>query len=183
MSITYKDIKYRLQPPLDCSSVDDLRGKYFFSRLLINYENTDLSGCVLFRCYPSGVRNAVEVEPALSESDVTTLNGLDLRGANFAGDVLSGISFEGSNLEGATLANARLVYANFENANLKDVYFNGADLTEACLVGANLDGASMNQVKLTGASLENASLRESDLSVAMLHKTSLRGAVTLRVRN
>ena len=42
MPITYNDIKYRLQSPLDCSEISDLRGQYFHNRLITNYEHTDL---------------------------------------------------------------------------------------------------------------------------------------------
>ena len=66
MPITYNDIKHRLQPPLDCAEIKDLRGQYFYNRLIINYENADFTGCVLYHCYPSGLTGAIEVGPAQS---------------------------------------------------------------------------------------------------------------------
>ena len=50
MTITYDDIKHKLQPPVDCSGITDLRGRYFHNRLIVNDENTDFSGCVLYHC-------------------------------------------------------------------------------------------------------------------------------------
>ena len=93
MTITYDDIKHKLQPPLDCSGITDLRGRYFHNRLIVNYENTDFSGCVLYHCFPSGIGNAQEVHPAQSEKDVT-LKGANLQGAEYNSET----SFEGSNI-------------------------------------------------------------------------------------
>ena len=118
MTITYDDIKYKLQPPLDCSEIKDLRGQYFHNRLITNYDNTDFSGCVLFHCFPSGMTNAIELNPAQSEDDVT------LKRANLSG----------ANLSGADLTRANLYGANISNADLE-----GADLT-----GANLQWAEYN---------------------------------------
>jgi uncharacterized protein YjbI with pentapeptide repeats len=71
MTITYDDIKHRLQPPLDCSEIKDFRGLYFQNRLITNYRGADFRGCVLYNCYPSGLANAIDVNPAQSEEDVT----------------------------------------------------------------------------------------------------------------
>jgi uncharacterized protein YjbI with pentapeptide repeats len=84
MTITYDDIKHKLQPPLDCSEIKDLRGQYFHNRLITNYENTDFTGCVLYHCYPSGFANALDVNPAQSEEDMT-LKGANLQGASSRG--------------------------------------------------------------------------------------------------
>ena len=125
MPITYDAIKHRLQPPLDCSEISDLRGEYFHNRLIINFENTDFSGCVLFYCYPSGIENAIDVNPAQSEKDVT------LKGANLYRANLQGANLEGAYLEGATLYGADLEGAILEGANLKGAYL--YDLYEANL--------------------------------------------------
>ena len=111
MRITYDDIKHRLQPPLDCSEIKDLRGRYFNNRLITNYEHTDFTGCVLFHCFPNGIPNALEINPALSEEYVT-LKGVDLRGANLKGAALTEANLKGTNLEGADLEGANLIGAN-----------------------------------------------------------------------
>ena len=128
MPITYDDIKHKLQPPLDCSEISDLRGLYYHNRLITNYDNTDFSGCVLFHCYPSGIENAIEVNPAQSEKDIT----------------LKGAYLEGANLEDANLEEANLQGANLKGADLEDAYLQGADLTGADLQGADLQGAKYN---------------------------------------
>ena len=115
MRITYDDIKHRLQPPLDCSEIKDLRGRYFNNRLITNYEHTDFTGCVLFHCFPNGIPNALEINPALSEEYVT-LKGADLRGADLWG----------ANLQGANLFEANLQETTLEWANLEDAYLEGA---------------------------------------------------------
>ena len=111
MRITYDDIKHRLQPPLDCSELKDLRGEYVHNRLIINYENTDFSGCVLFRCFPNEIPNAIEVNPAQSESDLT-LKGANLFDADLTDADLIGAILEGANLKGAYLYD--LYEANLE---------------------------------------------------------------------
>ena len=138
MRITYDDIKHRLQPPLDCSELKDLRGEYVHNRLIINYENTDFTGCVLFHCFPNGIPNALEINPALSEEYVT-LKGVDLRGANLKGAALTEANLKGTNLEGADLEGANLIEAYLIGADLEDADLTEADLTEADLSDAKYD--------------------------------------------
>jgi len=145
MTITYDDIKHKSQPPLDCSEIKDLRGRYFHNRLITNYENTDFIGCVLFHCFPSGIENALEVNPALSEEDVT-LKGVDLEGANLRRANLSGADLTGANLTGANLSWANLCQANLERANLYQ-----ANLGRATLQGANFKGANLEESALKSA--------------------------------
>ena len=125
MAITYDEIKHRLQPPLDCAEIKDLRGQYFHNRLIVNYENTDFTGCVLYHCWPSGFRNALEYNPAQSKDDLT------LKGANLQEAILYKANLQGANLQGANLQNADLYGANLQGANLE-----GADFSEATLEGA-----------------------------------------------
>jgi photosystem II stability/assembly factor-like uncharacterized protein len=64
------------------------------------------------------------------------LHGLNLTGAQLAGDDLSNANLNGANLTGANLADANLSGANLNKANLT-----GSNLT-----GANLSGANLNKV-------------------------------------
>ena len=134
MPITYDDIKYRLQPPLDCSEISDLRGRYFHNRLLTNYENTDFRGCVLFHCFPNGIPNAVEVKPAQSEEEVSLkgvsfedadlldadFSGADLRNSNFGYDgiLISGANFRGADLEGSAFNGDLFNYSATESGSI-----------------------------------------------------------------
>ena len=180
MAITYYDIRHKLQPPLDCSEIGDLRGQYFHNRRITNYENTDFTGCVLYHCFPSGMPNALEINPAQSESDLTSkgvnlsrvdltgafLRGADLEGASLYKGDLTRVDLEGANLKGvdltrAILAGANLSGADLEGANLKEAYLWDANLSGTVLVGANLSGAT-----LQGADLQGADLQGADLEVA-----------------
>jgi uncharacterized protein YjbI with pentapeptide repeats len=175
MPLTYSDIKHRLQPPLDCSEIKDLRGKYFYNRLIINYESTDFAGCVLYHCYPSGISSALEINSAQSEEDVT------LKGANLERAFLNNANLQGANLQGANLQRAFLYRANLQGANLQGANLQGANLQEAKLQGANLQGADLQGAKLRGANLQGADLQETHLHLdehtsARFIKTNLTGA-------
>jgi uncharacterized protein YjbI with pentapeptide repeats len=155
MTITYDDIKHKLQPPLDCSEIGDLRGQYFYNRLIINCENADFAGCVLYHCFPSGMPNALDINPAQSESDLT-LKGADLLFADLQGANLQGANLEGADLYGANLVWADLRYAILVEANLEGANLEGADLYGANLVEANLEGAILVEANLQGADLQGA---------------------------
>ena len=181
MPITYDDIKHRLQPPLDCSEIKDLRGRYFHNRLITNYENTDFTGCVLFHCYPSGILNSLEINPAQSEEEVS-LKGADLRGADLWGANLQGAKLGGANLEGADLQGAYLFEANLQEttlewANLEDAYLEGANLEGANLARANLLGVNLARAYLKGANLMDANLEDANLEGAVYNEeTDLEGS-------
>ena len=160
MPITYNGIKHRLQPPLDCAEIKDLRGQSFHNRLIINYEDTDFTGCVLYHCYPSGIPNALEYNPANSEDDVS-LASVNLRDANL----------EFANLSGADLGGADLFDADLEGTNLEGAYLGDADLRSTNLYGADLEGTNLEGANLVGADLRDANLRGADLEGA-----DLRGA-------
>jgi len=159
--LTYNDIKNKLESPLDCSQIKDLRGQYFRNRLLTNYENTDFSGCVLFHCYPSGISNALEINPAQRREDLTlefkdlsraNLKRADLRGAN-----LKNVNLQGANLIGADLRGADLSFSNLQGANLKN-----ADLIGATLYSTNLQGADLRSVALFNAIIMHTNFQGAD---------------------
>ena len=157
MTITYDDIKYKLQPPLDCSEIKDLRGQYFHNRIITNYENTDFSGCVLYHCFPSGIPNAFELNPAQSEEDVT------LKGADLSGVYLRGANLYEANLYEANLSGANLARANLQGANLSGADLKEANLAMANLQEANLEGANLRRANLYGARLKGATYNEEYL--------------------
>jgi uncharacterized protein YjbI with pentapeptide repeats len=167
MPITYDDIKHKLQPPLDCSEIKDLRGRYFHNRLITNYENTDFTGCVLFHCYPSGILNALEINTAQSESDLT-LKGANLFDADLTDADLIGADLRGANLRWANLYGANLKGANLRRANLEGANLSGADLEGAYLFEANLQEADLEWANLRGANLKGAALTEANLFEATL---------------
>lgn len=153
MRLTYEDIKHKAQPPLDCSEIEDLRGSYVYKRYIINYENTDFTGCVLYRCYPSGIEGAIEVNPAQSIEDVTLKNA-NLTNANLNWADLEGVYMPGVNLQGAYLYNAIVEGANLEGANLKGANLELSNFEDANLKDANLEDASLENAKFQGANLQ-----------------------------
>ena len=169
MPITYKDIAHRLQPPLDCAKEGDLRGREFHNRLIVKYEGVDVSGCVFYHCFPSGLEGATDVDPAKSEKDVT-LEGADLRGADFEYSRLVGANLQGADLRGANFQNADLQYASFKEADLQY-----ANLKYVALDSANLQRTKLQDVDLADASLEYANLQGANLQDAYLEAVNLYG--------
>ena len=140
MALTYGDIAHKLQPPLDCAKEGDLRGRAFYNRLIVNYENTDFTGCVLYHCFPRGFAGAIEIYPAQSEDDVTLkgadLQEADLQRADLQGANLQGADLRGTNLQGATLYGANLKGAeycsetNFDESNISQTQFDSMTFVE-----------------------------------------------------
>ena len=155
MALTYADIAHKLQPPLDCAKEGDLRGRAFYNRLIVNYENTDFTGCVLYHCFPRGFAGAIEIYPAQSEDDVT-LKGADLQGAELQGADLQGAELRGADLQGAELQEADLQGADLQEADLRWAYLDDANLQGAHLQGAHLQGADLRGANLGGADLKGA---------------------------
>ena len=163
MPITYDDIKHRLQPPLDCSELKDLRGRYFHNRLIINYENTDFTGCVLFHCFPSGIENALEINPAQSEKDVTlkdaNLSRANLLEANLYKANLEGANLEGADLSGADLEDANLGWANLQGADLENVNFRFCDIQHTKFINANLVNADFRGARFWAVDFSGADVK------------------------
>ena len=176
MTINYESIKHRLQPPLDCSNVNDVRGQYFHNRIITNYENTDFSGCLLYHCFPRDFVGATEVNPAQSKKDLT-LKGANLQGAMLNGANLEKVDLSEANLQGVNLHAAWLKGANLQGANLKDSYLESITLSDADLRGADLRGANLEAADLQGANLEKADLRGATLWDADCRGANLIGAV------
>lgn len=145
---------------LDCAEIADMRGEYISNRILVNTENTNFLGCVIYKCYIKGdAKGAIILEPQKSKDVSLQLQGMiepysdlananlsmnvnlseaDLRKTSFKNADLRNINFEGSNLEGADFFEANLQGANLQNTNL-----NSAQLRGASIEGANLEGAKM----------------------------------------
>ena len=183
MEITYDDIKHRVQPPLDCSEIRDFRGECFHNRLIINYENTDFAGCVLYHCYPSGLTNAIEVNPAKSK-DAMTLRGADLQGANFGAANLTGANFKDADLQGANFGAANLTDVNFKDANLQSALFYNANLRNANFQGADLRRANFMFSDYRGANFQKANLLGAAISIQPTHleTSDFRKALVSQVR-
>ena len=171
MNITYADIKDKLQPPLDCSSISDLRGKHFYRRFIKNYENADLSGCVLLQCFPNGIPNAIEVDPSEQKFDVT-LEGADLSGAvmrNMAwggrrpDDELKfiGLSFERSNFSKARCTLIEFDNSSFAHADFRDATFKSCSFKDCKFENTDLRGARFFNCDLWGAKLSNVKVDQS----------------------
>ena len=140
---------------LDCAEITDMRGKYISNRILVNTENTNFLGCVIYKCYIKGnAEGAIIVEPQKSKDVSLQLQGMidpysDLANANLSMNV----NLSESNLRKTSFKNADLRNINFEGSNLE-----GADFFEANLQGANLKNTNLNSAHLSGASVEGANL-------------------------
>jgi nucleoside phosphorylase len=90
-------------------------------------------------------------EMVVSNLEVVSLAGYDLRGKD-----LSGQNLRMANLTGADLTDARLVGADLRGASLTRATLIGADLTRACLEGADLTEADFTSARLLGSTIEGA---------------------------
>lgn len=155
---------HRLQPPLDCTKLETTRGIFIGSRILENTEGLDFEGSVLYRCYPSNLKGALEIEPSVTREELTS-EGLDLSGVDFTEMTLNGLVFSGAILEQAEFSHAELEGADFSNAYLPNVDFTCANLSDAKFIGADLtdahfEEATIKNTDFTGANLEDSNFEE-----------------------
>jgi uncharacterized protein YjbI with pentapeptide repeats len=118
--------------------------------------------------------------------DKTTLQQVDLSGADLIKADLSGADLReaklsGAILRGAKLSETKLIKADLSGADLRRADLSwadlsGADLRRADLWGAKLRRANLSDANLSGADLSKAILWEATLSRADLSGANLRGA-------
>jgi hypothetical protein len=101
-----------------------------------------------------------------------SLNGAELRRANFSYAYL-----QGADLFGAILQGADLTEANLDSANLRGTDLTGARFVRANLAGATFESAKMPDVDLAGADLRNANLSSATMVHANLTAANLRAAL------
>ncbi len=143
----------------DCSLEADIRGMYIYNKVVINSEDsTDLSGCVLYRCYIGcDVKNAIIIDPILEADDVPyDLENLQLENAN-----LFNVSLKGSNLKNVNFEEADLESADLRNANLENATLSFANLELADFRGANLKNTLLKGAKLLGADFSDTNIEEA----------------------
>ena len=145
---------------LKLKDLSDVRGRSINNRVLLNYEDSDFTGCVLYRCFPRGIPGAIEVDPADSIADVGfsgikssgDLIDLDLRGVNFEGSVLSGelsnLNLTGTNFKSAHIEDMKITNVNFDSADLE-----GLDLRNAWIQNINLQNANLKNANIVGSSI------------------------------
>jgi len=97
-------------------------------------------------------------------------DGMDLRGADFAGWFLAGTSFYMCNLSGARFGTAMLIGATFRGSILADTDFDGADLTGADLTDSKMHGTTFRSATACDGQFRYAELKHADLSDADLQR-------------
>jgi uncharacterized protein YjbI with pentapeptide repeats len=112
----------------------------------------------------------------------TTLNEVDLTGANLERANLRGADWNDVDLSGANLAGANLAGADFSGALMSDVNLSLASLPRCSLALANLSGANLTGANLTEANLSQANLSDANLTDANLTGADLQGAGLVRTK-
>lgn len=149
---------------------------------VVNLENIDLSGAMLYRAHLSGLQmpnadlsgaNIIDsglVDTNLRGADLsnaylcrTDLTGADLAKARLREAQLS-ICLDDTNLAAADLAGADLSGARLTKADLTNANLSGANLMEANLERSNLSGVNLSQANLTCANLSGTKLHESNVA-------------------
>jgi hypothetical protein len=173
MPIYYEDLEKTKY--LDCLGIEDLRGQCVHNKIILNAENTDFEGAVLYGCYcASETEGAIIINPKMSEDEISIF----AKGKNLKRAKLWEANLEGVNLQGANLIGADLRGANFKNANLRYANFTNADLSKA-----NFDGADIEGVMLGGANLAELQRREEDLCQSCNNKKDSEPTYLKRGRN
>jgi len=112
----------------------------------------------------------------------TTLNEVDLTGANLERVNLRGADWNDVDLSGANLTGANLAGADFSGSLLSDVNLAGANLPRSSLALANLSGANLTGANLTEANLSQTNLSDANLTNANLTGADLQGAGLVRTK-
>jgi uncharacterized protein YjbI with pentapeptide repeats len=119
----------------------------------------------------------------ITDTDIISLSGADLTGANLSWTYLTGANLIEANLTGANLIKVHLAGAHLEMATMTRAYLNGADLrganmSLAGLSGADLRGANMSLAGLRRVNPDNTTpTKKNRISVANLSLAILRWAL------
>jgi uncharacterized protein YjbI with pentapeptide repeats len=128
--------------------------------------------------------NCATLEGAdLRRADFTSARmiGVNLKDASLDGALLyrsrlHGVSLQGAQLREASLERARGQGASFDDAQLQGATIESAEFQRASINKAQLQKASLNDANLQGALLDDARLQGSSLKKAKLRGASLKGA-------
>ena len=137
----------------------DMRGREIRGYILLNYENVDFSGAVLYGCFPGGIgRGAIEICPAKS------IRSIGLPYTNLTGQRWTDEDFSELNLTHSNISGSSFTRVNLANANLKQSKARYISLNNVNLEGANLEGSDLEQATLKGTILRRANLKGANLS-------------------
>jgi len=137
-----------------------------------------------------------------ADSEQSSKQRIDLRGANLKGTSLIGCNlrrailwkshFEGANLRDARLEDAglykaclsstKLISAHLERASLAEANLQNAACSNAYLQGAQLNGANLRGAKFYDSNLSESNLLEADLTGASFINANLSGAILKRAK-
>lgn len=186
---------------LKLKDLSDVRGRSINSRVLLNYEDSDFTGCVLYRCFPSGIPGAIEVDSADSIADVgfsgikssVSLRDLDLRGINFEGSQISGelsnlnltsTNFKSSRIHNMSITNVNFGSADLEGLDLRDAWIQNINLRNANLKNANIIGTSITldsrgypRIDAEGACFEGARVLGLEIDFSVFKNVNFRKAI------
>lgn len=163
---------HRLQRPLDCAKLVTTRGIFIGSRILENTEGLNFEGSVLYKCYPSDLKGALEIEPSMMREELTS-EGLDLRGVDFNEMNLSGLVFSGAILDSADFSHCELEGVDFSDASLYDAKFTCANLSDAKFINANLSDAVLEEANIKNTDFTGASLEDANFEDVKMFRTSI----------
>ena len=137
----------------------DMRGREIRGYILLNYENVDFSGAVLYGCFPGGIgRGAIEICPAKSIRSIG-LPYTNLTGQRWTDEDFSELNLTHSNISGSSFTRVNLANANLKQSNARYISLNNVNLE-----GANLEGSDLEQATLKGTILRRANLKGANLS-------------------
>lgn len=105
----------------------------------------------------------------------------DFTGANLRGTTINGVDLSGANWSRVNLRGADLTDVDLSDGNLEQAKLNGADLSGAYLSNANCQQADFHRASLalanlSGANLKGANLQEANLTQTNLNDCQLEGA-------
>lgn len=142
------------------------------------------------RCYLSPVLFKQKVKNFPYIKDAEVLDGVDLRGAPFAGydfrvpvqeddegfaeelAILSNIHFEGANLKHSTFQDGKVHDCYFEGANLSHAEFQNATLNNCGFQEADLQGANLQSAKIIACSFVDATIKDMTTANAVVDQKS-----------
>jgi hypothetical protein len=110
-----------------------------------------------------------EVDLRSANLSRTNLRGCNLSEADLSNAILSGASLSNANLAKANLSNANLWWANFWKARLSQATLTDAELWHANLTNANLSQANLERADLTSAVLVETNLKQANISGAIVY--------------
>lgn len=145
------------KPPFDFNEIEDPRGLYLDNRLLLNFKDKDLSGCVFYRCYPYISKLG---------QDIVNLNVASRKDVTYEGASITHKYWSNEDMYGQLFTKAKIKNADFRKCDLDEANFDHTDIESMRMVEVSAMGSSFKHTYMQNVFMDECEFVGSDFQHA-----------------